>query len=236
MNMLNKIRKSHPQKSTPKKLAFTFLALLAGFGLAILTELFSGMSARVLPQWLESVNIRNLFATLMPWALGTLIISLFSRTPIRAAINVFTFSCGLILGCCVYLGVFVHILPDWSHLSYIVILTAISPLIAAVCWYGRGVGTVAGFVAAFILAYWFLQAFHFTPTFQGFGVNFTYGVLPLVFLAAAIGMKNRPFGRFFSWQLSFTLSAGTAARTILSPRKSGGIRALFPRRPRRPCP
>ena len=95
--MLNKIRKSHPQKSTPKKLAFTFLALLAGFGLAILTELFSGMSARVLPQWLESVNIRNLFATLMPWALGTLIISLFSRTPIRAAINVFTFSCGLIL-------------------------------------------------------------------------------------------------------------------------------------------
>ena len=167
MNMLNKIRKSHPQKSTPKKLAFTFLALLAGFGLAILTELFSGMSARVLPQWLESVNIRNLFATLMPWALGTLIISLFSRTPIRAAINVFTFSCGLILGCCVYLGVFVHILPDWSHLSYIVILTAISPLIAAVCWYGRGVGTVAGFVAAFILAYWFLQAFHFTPTFQG---------------------------------------------------------------------
>ena len=89
MNMLNKIRKSHPQKSTPKKLAFTFLALLAGFGLAILTELFSGMSARVLPQWLESVNIRNLFATLMPWALGTLIISLFSRTPIRAAINVF---------------------------------------------------------------------------------------------------------------------------------------------------
>ncbi len=173
MNMLNKIRKSHPQKSTPKKLAFTFLALLAGFGLGILTELFSGMSARVLPQWLESVNIRNLFATLMPWALGTLIISLFSRTPIRAAINVFTFSCGLILGCCVYLGVLVHILPDWSHLSYIVILTAISPLIAAVCWYGRGVGTVAGFVAAFILAYWFLQAFHFTPTFQGFGVNFT---------------------------------------------------------------
>ena len=199
MNMLNKIRKSHPQKSTPKKLAFTFLALLAGFGLGILTELFSGMSARVLPQWLESVNIRNFFATLMPWALGTLIISLFSRTPIRAAINVFTFSCGLILGCCVYLGVFVHILPDWSHLSYIVILTAISPLIAAVCWYGRGVGTVAGFVAAFILAYWFLQAFHFTPTFQGFGVNFTYGVLPLIFLAAAIGMLwRKPLQILFS--------------------------------------
>ena len=94
---------------------------------------------------------------------------------------------------------FVHILPDWSHLSYIVILTAISPLIAAVCWYGRGVGTVAGFVAAFILAYWFLQAFHFTPTFQGFGVNFTYGVLPLIFLAAAIGMLwRKPLQILFS--------------------------------------
>lgn len=183
----------------PKKLAITFAALLAGFGLGILTEVFSGMSARVLPQWLEAVNIRNFFTTLMPWAFGTLIISLFSKTPLRAAINAITFSGGLLLGCCVYLGVFLHILPDWSNISYFVILTAVSPLIAAICWFGRGVGTVAGFVAAFILAYWFLQAFNFTRTFQGFGIDFTYGVLPLILLAAAIGMLwRRPMQILFS--------------------------------------
>ena len=145
-------------------LAFTFLALLSGFGLGMLSEFVAGLNASSVPNWLEAVNIRGFFTTLMPSAFGLLIVALFSHTPIL-----------------------------W------LIFAAISPLIGAVCWYGRGKGTVAGFIAAFILAFWFLQAFRFTPTFQGFGLNLSYWFIPLILLAAAIGMLwRRPLQILFS--------------------------------------
>ena len=199
MNIFNKIRKSHPQRSTPKKLAFTFLALLSGFGLGILSELIITLPANALPVWLAPVNIRGFFGTLMPSAIALLITALFSKTPIRAAINSLALFCGQLIGFCVFLGVFRHSLPEWNSLSFWLIITAISPLLAAVCWFGRGTGTVAGFIAAFILAYWFLQAFRFTPTFQGFGLNMSFRLIPLFLLAAAVGMLwRRPLQILFS--------------------------------------
>ncbi len=197
--ILDKIRSRHRVRSVPKMLAFTFLALLSGFGLGMLSEFVAGLNASSVPNWLEAVNIRGFFTTLMPSAFGLLIVALFSHTPIRAALNSLAFFVGLLLGYYIYFAAVIRTLPDWNSMGFWLIFAAISPLIGAVCWYGRGKGTVAGFIAAFILAFWFLQAFRFTPTFQGFGLNLSYWFIPLILLAAAIGMLwRRPLQILFS--------------------------------------
>ncbi|MBR1482107.1 MAG: hypothetical protein IJ598_03955 [Ruminococcus sp.] len=201
------IRRWRPSKSLPQKLAFTFLTLLLGFGMEMLAQFLGSLSPKDIPSWLRFFDIVSFFSVLLPWAFAALVISLFSRTPIRAAINVLALFCGMLLGFLLYCGVFLHTVPNWDFLSSRLILTAVAPLIAAVCWYGRGVGTVAGFIAAFIIAYYFLQAFHFTPTFAGFGVNWTYSFVPLVLLAAAIGMLwRRPLQTLFSTLGGFALA------------------------------
>ena len=167
--------------------------------LGLLSEFIAGLSASQLPMWLEAFNIRGFFTTLMPSAMGLLIVALFSKTPIRAAINSLAYFGGIVLGYYVYFAALKHSMPDWNSMGFWLIFAAVSPLIGAVCWYGRGIGTVAGFIAAFILAFWFLQAFKFTPTFQGFGLNLSYWFIPLILLAAAIGMLwRRPLQILFS--------------------------------------
>ena len=119
-------------------LAFTFLALLSGFGLGMLSEFVAGLNASSVPNWLEAVNIRGFFTTLMPSAFGLLIVALFSHTPIRAALNSLAFFVGLLLGYYIYFAAVIRTLPEWNSMGFWLIFAAISPLIGAVCWYGRG--------------------------------------------------------------------------------------------------
>ena len=169
MKTLNKIRHSRPAKSLPQKLAFSFLALLFGFGLGVFAKFLDGLSADQIPQWLSFFDIRNFFGLPLPWVFTTLVLVLFSRTPLRAAI------------------------PDWSYLSVWLILTAVSPVLALICWYGRGTGAAATIIAALILAYFFLQAFTMNNDFSNFSIYYfpRYSYAPVVFLAAAVGILWR---------------------------------------------
>ena len=117
MKTLNKIRHSRPAKSLPQKLAFSFLALLFGFGLGVFAKFLDGLSADQIPQWLSFFDIRNFFGLPLPWVFTTLVLVLFSRTPLRAAINAFCFLSGMLLGYYLYCAVFAGFLPDWSYLS-----------------------------------------------------------------------------------------------------------------------
>ena len=73
------------------------------------------------------------------------------------------------------------------------ILTAVSPVLALICWYGRGTGAAAAIIAALILAYFFLQAFTMNNDFSNFSIyGFPrYSYAPVVFLAAAVGILWR---------------------------------------------
>ncbi len=193
MKTLNKIRHSRPAKSLPQKLAFSFLALLFGFGLGVFAKFLDGLSADQIPQWLSFFDIRNFFGLPLPWVFTTLVLVLFSRTPLRAAINAFCFLSGMLLGYYLYCAVFAGFLPDWSYLSVWLILTAVSPVLALICWYGRGTGAAATIIAALILAYFFLQAFTMNNDFSNFSIyDFPrYSYAPVVFLAAAVGILWR---------------------------------------------
>ena len=76
MKTLNKIRHSRPAKSLPQKLAFSFLALLFGFGLGVFAKFLDGLSADQIPQWLSFFDIRNFFGLPLPWVFTTLVIIL----------------------------------------------------------------------------------------------------------------------------------------------------------------
>lgn len=207
MKTLDKIRRHHPGHSLPQKLAFTFLIVLLGFGMGVLAKFLDGVAVNDMPSWLRPLDLGNFFSLVAPWAFAGLLISLFSRTPIRAAINAFGFYCGMLIGYYLYCGVFAHFLPDLSYLSIWLLLTLISPLLAMIFWYGRGRGTVAGFIAAVAIAYFFLQAFRFTPTFEGFAPYWNYSFLPLLLLAGAIGaLWTKPLQILFSTLGGFALA------------------------------
>ena len=193
MKTLNKIRNARPARSVLQKLAFSFLALLFGFGLGIFAKFLDGLSADQIPQWLSFFDIRNFFGLTLPWVFTALVLVLFSRTPLRAAVNAFCFFAGMLLGYYLYCAIFAGFLPDWSYLSVWLIMTAVSPVLALICWYGRGTGVAATIIAALILAFFFLKAFTMNNDFSNFSIyEFPrYSVVPVVFLVAAVGILWR---------------------------------------------
>ena len=185
----------------PQKLAFTFLALLLGFALGVFAKLLDTTAANEMPQWLSAFDIRSFFGLPLPWVFTALVLAVFSRTPLRAAVNAFFFFAGMLLGYYLYCAVFAGFLPDWSCLSVWLVLTLISPLLALICWYGRGTGSIAAVIAALIIAYFFLKAFTMNTDFSNFQIyGFPrYSFVPVVFLAAAVGVLwRKPLQTLFS--------------------------------------
>lgn len=207
MTGLDKLRKRQIRKSLPPKLAVTFLMMLFGCAMSMFAVFLECASAESLPQWLTSIDIRSFSVSLLPWVFMALPIALFARTPLRAAVNVGAFFSGKWIGRLVYLSLITHTQLAWDDFRFWLIFTAVSPLIAVVCWYGRGVGASAGFAAALIISFFFLYVFHFTSTFREFGFHWQYGFLPLIFLAVAIGMLwRRPLQSLFSVLGGFALA------------------------------
>lgn len=190
MKTLDKIRRPHGGKSMPKKLAFTFLALLLGFALGVFAKF---LDLHQTPSWLWFFDIGNFFGLLLPWAFTALVLAVFSKTPLRAAINVFVFFVGMLLGYYIYCAIFAGFLPDFSYLSVWIVFTIISPLLAAICWYGRGRGTAAIIISALIIAYFILQAFSIAPDLSYFDLNSfsRYSIFPVLFLLGSIGVLFR---------------------------------------------
>ena len=190
MKTLDKIRRPHDGKSMPKKLAFTFLALLFGFALGVFAKF---LDLHQMPSWLWFFDIRNFFGYVFPWAFIALVLAVFSKTPLRAAINVFVFFVGMLLGYYIYCAIFAHFLPDFSYLSIWIILTIISPLLAAICWYGRGRGAAAIIISAVIIAYFILQAFIIAPDLSYFELSYfsEFSIFPLLLLLGSIGVLFR---------------------------------------------
>lgn len=190
MKTLDKIRKPHKGKSMPKKLAFTFLALLFGFALGIFAKF---LDLHQTPSWLWFFDIRGFFDLLLPWIFTALVFAVFSKTPLRAAINVLAFFVGMLVGYYLYCAVFAGFLPDFSYLSVWIVLTVISPLLAAVCWYGRGRGPAAIIISALVIAYFILQTFSIAADLSYFDLNSfsRYSIFPVLLLIGSIGVLFR---------------------------------------------
>ena len=86
-----------PQTISPiKRVLKPFLTLFAGIALGILAKALDETVSNALPAFLQTLDLRNFFSRIGIWTFCGVVLSVYSKTPLRAAINTLLFFVGMI--------------------------------------------------------------------------------------------------------------------------------------------
>lgn len=160
---LEKIRKPRKNISLNRQLVITSGIILSGFLLGVLQKWIDGTGASTLPMILQQLDIGNYFGRLAIWILLGTIISVYSESPLRAAINTFIFFISMLAGYYLYCNYILGFLPKTYMIMWIVIAFA-SFFMAYICWYAKGNGGIAIIISSVIIGVLLAQAFNLNVT------------------------------------------------------------------------
>lgn len=156
---LNEIRR--PEKiSLSRKILYSTLIFAAGVILGVISKVLDSTASNLLPHFLEVLDLRNFLSRMGIWLFFGVLISVYSKSPFRSAVNVFLFFAGMVGSYYLYTIMIAGFFPK-SYMMIWVIMTAISPLLALICWYAKGKGFLAIFISSIILMFISRQAFAF---------------------------------------------------------------------------
>ena len=184
----DKIRK--PRKNIPlnRQLVITLGIILFGFVLGVLQKWIDGTGSSTLPVILQHLDIGNYFGRLAIWILLGTIISMYSESPMRAAINTFFFFISMLAGYYIYCNYVLGFLPRTYMIMWIVI-TFVSFFMAYICWYAKGEGIIALSISSIIIGVLLAQAFNLNIS-QGF---YMYHLLEvLTWIVAVFILRRKP--------------------------------------------
>ena len=179
-----------PRKDIPLNRQITETAgiILFGFALGVLQKWLDGTTANAFPVIIQQLDIRNYFGRLAIWILLETIISVYAKSPLRAAINTFFFFISMLAGYYLYCNYILGFLPKTYMMIWIVISFA-TFFMAYVCWYAKGKGIIAIFISSMIMGVLLAQAFHLSIT-QGF---YMYHFLEvLTWIIGVILLRRKP--------------------------------------------
>ena len=185
---LNDIRGTENPIPVKNKIINTTIILFLGIALGTFSKYLDFRQAE-LPGMIMAIDgaldIHNFLGRFAIWVLIALCISIYSNSAIRASINVFVFFVGMVASYYLYSNYIAGFFPR----SYAMIwfgFTAVSPLLAFVCWYARGKSKLAFILSALILAVLFNMCFVY-----GFGYFSAWSVLEvIVFIIGFIVLKR----------------------------------------------
>ena len=135
LKILNKTRKVSGKMSVPKQIMTTFFALLFGGGMGIVAKF---LDSNRLPSFFDWLDLSNFLGRTAPWIFIAVCLAVFSKSPLKAGINVFAFFVGMLIGYYVWTSVFAGFYPDIPYLMRWLILAVVSPFLAFLIWYARG--------------------------------------------------------------------------------------------------
>ena len=188
---LDKIRKPKKKKmDRGAMLRNTVLILLLGAALGVFAKWLDELAIDDRIWWqlvIERLDLGNVFSEMPVWLVLTMTIAVFSRSPVRAALNSFLFLLGMCLAYHAYTIVFAGFNPDRYMLIWYGI-TAVSPLLGAVCWYGKSGHNAAIVIDVLLLAVLF--RFCFSVGWVYVGLNGT--VNAALFAVAVIVLYRKP--------------------------------------------
>lgn len=160
MNFFNRIRCANKQMPMSKKILHSIVVLFFGIVLGTVSKLLDTTPSNELPFIIERLDVRNFLGRFAIWILIAVCISIYSNSSIRAAVNVFTFFLGMVTSYYLYSKFIAGFFPR----SYAMIwfgLTAISPLLAFVCWYAKGKSKSSLAISSLIIAVLFNMTFSY---------------------------------------------------------------------------
>jgi hypothetical protein len=207
-SLLNNIRKPDKSDSVARQIIQSFFVFITGLLLGALSKHLDYIPSNELPYLIEVLDLRNFFGRLAIWILLAVILSVYSKTPVRAGINTFLFFTGLLVSYYAYTIFIAGFFPKHYMLIWIG-LTLLSPILAFICWYARGEGKASLMISAIIIGVLFLQAFSFGIFY--FGVS--YYLEAIVWLVAVILLYKNP-GQLAA-MLSISLAVAIFLKLIL---------------------
>ncbi len=185
------------------------LIFAAGIALGFFSKWLDDLALDSTIRWhrlLETLDLGNFFSDFAVWLLIALMIAVFSPSALRAALSVFVFFTGM----CIAYHVYTVLFSGFNPLSYMIIwygVTLFSPLLAVLCWYAKGVGTLPIIIDTAIIAVFSL--FCFSIGWFYFSLR---GILYLFVFAGAVAVLYRN-----PKQLLISLPAGLLLSFLLSP-------------------
>ena len=158
---LHKIRR--PDRNIPLRtqVIITICIVVLGFLLGVLQKWIDGSPSNIFPLLLQQLDIRNYFGRLAIWILLGTVISVYSKTPVRASLNTFLFFISMLAGYYLYSNYVLGFLPT-TYMMIWVIISILSFFMAYICWYAKGNGIISILISSVIIGVLFSQAFLIT--------------------------------------------------------------------------
>ncbi len=145
------IRNTENELPVSRKIINTALILCFGIVLGTFSKFLDTTASNALPFIFEDLDIGNFLGRFAIWLLLALYIAIYSRSSLRASLNVFVFFVGMVSSYYIYSNYVAGFFPK-SYAMIWVGFTVISPLLAFICWYAKGQSNISFMLSAIILA------------------------------------------------------------------------------------
>ena len=203
--LLENVRKPNNNISLTTQIAATAGIILFGFVLGVVQKLMDEAPTNAFLDLMQQLGVGNYFGRFAIWILLATIISVYAKSPLRAAINTFFFFISMLVGYYIYTNYVLGFLPRAYMMIWIVIAFA-SFFMAYICWYAKGEGFVAIIISSVIIGVLLAQAFSLRIFAQGFYVYHALEVF--TWLASVVLLRRKPKEYAIEIGLSIVVAIG----------------------------
>ena len=192
---LNSIRSVDDNLKFSRKFINTLLILLFGIVMGILSKWFDNLDIIFL-------DLGNFFSDIAIWLFIAICISIYSKTPIRAGLNVFLFFIGMTISYHLSTIIFNYFNPV-TYMKIWYTLTILSPFLAYVVWYAKSDNKYSIIINSLILFVMFSYCFSIGQWYLFFKGSILY---MLIFIGTCIVLFKKSNIMIYSMLIGLVLS------------------------------